>query len=617
MAVETALSASAELAQEDASADRGSSTEDTNPPLGEDQEAILQARIAALHPLLQILAREDVVSAPRMHNIHRQVIQIASENGASSVLFELRRLLLQQKLVSPDRLQEALAELYGLEFHSSLDDAELLPEFIHGIPIHYARKFMLFPLHLREESLWVAVEDPELTAPIEDIGRLFSRPVKTVVSTRQAILSLIDRAYDRSRLSAEQVIETLDNQDGAKSLDWALEEPEDLIDAQDEEPIKRLLNTLFYQAAKGNASDVHVDCTANEVVIRFRVDGSLRTAVTLPKSVQRTFINRIKIMSRLDIAQHGLPQDGRTLVLIAGRRIDIRVSIMPTVHGEKAVMRMLYQDHGSFRLRLLGMPQSIYEEMRVLVRLTGGIILVSGPTGSGKTTTLYALLSEIDRQRYNIITIEDPVEYKIAGYVQTEVNPRVGLTFASALRSVLRQDPDVIMVGEMRDRETALIAAQSALTGHTVFSTVHTNSASATITRLVDMGIEAYLVSSTVHAVLAQRLVRRICIHCRTETPANPTLMKDLGWKKIPSQVYHGSGCPECGGTGFLGRIGLFELLRMSPAIKNSLLKSPDANSIRAIAAKEGMESMLDWGRRLVEEGTTTPDELMHLHRED
>jgi general secretion pathway protein E len=332
-------------------------------------------------------------------------------------------------------------------------------------------------------------------------------------------------------------------------------------------------------------------------------------------------INRIKIMSRLDISQRGLPQDGRTLILIAGRKIDIRVSTLPTVHGEKAVMRLLYQDQELFRLPELGLPSDVHATLSRLLRQTGGIILVSGPTGSGKTTTLYAALSEIDRHSNNIMTIEDPVEYKIPGYVQTEVNAKLGLTFANALRSVLRQDPDVIMVGEMRDHETAMVAIQAALTGHTVFSTVHTNNAPATVTRLVDMGIEPYLVSSTLMAVLAQRLVRKICRSCKAAYPVDTAVLKELGvneaeWSRWEA-VYRGEGCASCQGTGYRGRVGIFELLEMNEAVKEVLLRSNEANVIRQVALANGMISMRRCGVNLIKNGVTTPDEVLQATQDD
>ncbi|HUJ73611.1 MAG TPA: GspE/PulE family protein [bacterium] len=571
---------------------------------------------ADVHPLVKLLVEQ-------FHAAPESLGELAQAPGAAGLdLHELKRQLLQNRTLTPELVQQALARLLGLEYWPHLDEVQVLPDFATAIPIRYAKKHGFFPVRMTEQELWLAAENPEQPDALLDVGRQFQRRVRLVVATRQAILGLINRAYDREQAAKEQGIDEIPAIEGAGGgLDWGIEEPEDLLDARDEEPIKRLLNNVLYQAAKSNTSDVHVDATPNEVVVRFRVDGVLHTASSLPKSIQRTLINRIKVMSRLDISQHGLPQDGRTLILIAGRKIDIRVSIMPTIHGEKAVMRLLYQDQDLFDLRQLGMPEYIYVRMMKLIQQTGGIVLVSGPTGSGKTTTLYAALSEIDHHSNNIMTIEDPVEYKISGYVQTEVNAKLGLTFANALRSVLRQDPDVIMVGEMRDRETALIAIQAALTGHTVFSTVHTNNAPATITRLVDMGIEPYLVSSTVMAVLAQRLVRRVCTQCRTQVPVDPAVLRELGVTEAEAgqlqTVPQAPGCPACKGTGYHGRQGIFELLLIDEPIKKVLLHTNEANVIREAAIGQGMVSMRRHGIQLIRQGVTTVEEVLQATRED
>ncbi|MDH4224029.1 MAG: ATPase, T2SS/T4P/T4SS family [Deltaproteobacteria bacterium] len=568
------------------------------------------------HPLVRILVESSHVRAEDLAAIAPLV-----EKGGGS-LPALKKALLAQKVVTEDGLQQAVARLFGLEYIPHLDEMELLRECAKEIPIRYAKKFVFFPIGLTDREVRMAVADPENDQPLEDVARRMGRRLEMVVSTHLSILSLINRAYERAESDAGQSIEGIETPEGAEGSGvWGIEEPEDLIDARDEEPIKRLLNNILYQASRSQTSDVHIDSNNSEVVVRFRVDGVLQTVATLPKAIHLTLINRIKILSRLDISQRSLPQDGRTPLLIAGRKIDVRVSTMPTVNGEKAVMRLLYQDQDMFSLPSLGMPKDIWTSLKKLIRSTGGIILVSGPTGSGKTTTLYAALGEIDRHAKNIMTIEDPVEYKIAGYVQTEVNPKLGLTFANALRSVLRQDPDIIMVGEMRDRETALIAIQAALTGHTVFSTVHTNDAPSTVTRLVDMGIEPYLVSSTVMAVLAQRLLRRICSHCKTPVEPDEALLMEAGLNareiKAVKTLYKGAGCSHCRGTGYSGRVGVFELLVMSDQVKKVLAQTNESSLLRDAATASGMVSMRQYGLKLVEEGITTAEELVQTTRDD
>ena len=428
---------------------------------------------------------------------------------------------------------------------------------------------------------------------MDDLARHFKCHIQSVISHKQAVLDLINRAYDESSASTEDAVDLLDSEETYENI-LAVEEPEDLLDATDEEPIKRLVNSLLWQAAKDEASDVHIDPTPRETIVRYRIDGVLQQVTVFPRQVHVTVVNRIKVMSRLDIAQKGLPQDGRSMVLIAGRKIDIRVSTVPTVHGEKIVMRLLFQEEKLMQLRHLGLAKYILQPYQNMVNSSGGIILVTGPTGSGKTTTLYASLAEIDNEARNIITIEDPVEYKLSGYSQIEVKPKVGLTFANALRSVLRQDPDVIMVGEMRDTETAQIAIQSALTGHLVFSTVHTNNAPATITRLIDMGIEPFLVSSSIIGVLAQRLVRRICPDCRKSYQPHPEQLRELGikevsFRKLDRRFFRGDGCDNCRQTGYRGRIGIHELLVMSEGVKNTILESSDSDTIRKQGLKEKM----------------------------
>jgi len=472
-------------------------------------------------------------------------------------------------------------------------------------------------LKKERNTLEVAIENPALSQPLDDLARHFKCHIQPILSHKQAVLDLINRAYDESSATTEEAVDQLDSEETFENI-LAVEEPEDLLDATDEEPIKRLVNSLLWQAAKEEASDVHIDPTPRDSVVRYRIDGVLQQVTVFPRLVHVTVVNRVKVMSRLDIAQKGLPQDGRSMVLIAGRKIDIRVSTVPTVHGEKIVMRLLYQDEKLMRLRQLGLAKYILTPYENMVHNRGGIILVTGPTGSGKTTTLYASLAEIDNEAHNVITIEDPVEYKLAGYSQIEIKPKLGLNFANALRSVLRQDPDVIMVGEMRDAETAQIAIQSALTGHLVFSTVHTNSAPATITRLIDMGIEPFLVSSTIIGVLAQRLVRRICPECKISFEPHPEQLRELGinpqsFQKIGKKFCRGEGCDKCRNSGYRGRIGIHELLIMSEDIKKTILENSDDASIKKQCLKENMITLRRDGVNKILYGLTTVEEILSI----
>jgi general secretion pathway protein E len=523
-------------------------------------------------------------------------------------------------VTSETAFQQAMASYFELEYRENFDDIPVVREYTELIPIRYAKKNIFFPLKKESNTLEVAITNPELSQPLDDLARHFKCHIEPILSHKKAVLDLINRAYDESSATTEEAVDQLDSDETYENI-LAVEEPEDLLDATDEEPIKRLVNSLLWQAAKDEASDVHIDPTTRETIVRYRIDGVLQQVTVFPHQVHVTVVNRIKVMSRLDIAQKGIPQDGRSMVLIAGRKIDIRVSTVPTIQGEKIVMRMLYQDEKLMQLSQLGLAKYISKPYLKLVQSSGGIILVTGPTGSGKTTTLYASLAEIDNEARNIITIEDPVEYKLSGYSQIEVKPKLGLTFANALRSVLRQDPDVIMVGEMRDTETAQIAIQSALTGHLVFSTVHTNNAPATITRLIDMGIEPFLVSSTIIGVLAQRLVRRICPDCRKSYKPHPEQLRELGikeesFRKIGQSFYRGTGCTKCRNTGYRGRLGIHELLEMSEGLKNTILESSDSDSIKKQALKEKMITLRRDGVNKILHGLTTAEEILSLTSE-
>ena len=566
------------------------------------------------HPVVEILVKSFGTTPQSLEPLHEQLLAYRENTEG------LKEAMLKHKVTGESEFQQALAAYYELEYRDNFNDVPVVREFTEFIPIRYAKKNIFFPLKKTRNTLEVAITNPELSQPLDDLARHFKCHIQSVISHKQAVLDLINRAYDESSASTEDAVDLLDSEETYENI-LAVEEPEDLLDATDEEPIKRLVNSLLWQAAKDEASDVHIDPTPRETIVRYRIDGVLQQVTVFPRQVHVTVVNRIKVMSRLDIAQKGLPQDGRSMVLIAGRKIDIRVSTVPTVHGEKIVMRLLFQEEKLMQLRHLGLAKYILQPYQNMVNSSGGIILVTGPTGSGKTTTLYASLAEIDNEARNIITIEDPVEYKLSGYSQIEVKPKVGLTFANALRSVLRQDPDVIMVGEMRDTETAQIAIQSALTGHLVFSTVHTNSAPATITRLIDMGIEPFLVSSSIIGVLAQRLVRRICPDCRKSYQPHPEQLRELGikevsFRKLDRRFFRGDGCDNCRQTGYRGRIGIHELLVMSEGVKNTILESSDSDTIRKQGLKEKMITLRRDGVNKILHGLTTAEEILTITSE-
>lgn len=568
--------------------------------------------MSEFHPVINILMND--------FNISEETILPHEEQLAVNRidLMALKEVLLKYKVVKDATYQQAVAQFYGLAYQDRFNEVSDVELFTEMIPIRYARKFMFFPIRKEGLNLEVALEDPANFQPIDDVARKLKCRVTPIISNRQTITDLINQAYDRTG-STEQAIDSLEAEE-FESINE--EEAEDLIDATDEEPVKRLVNSLLWQAAREIASDVHIEPSPRETTVRYRLDGTLYTVSTVPKEAHLSVVNRVKVMSRLDIAQKGMPQDGQTRVLIAGKKVDIRVSTIPTVYGEKVVMRLLYQSEKLKQLSDLGLSKRILSNFDKIIHKTGGIILVTGPTGSGKTTTLYAALGTLDRNVKNVITIEDPVEYRVPGYSQVEVNQKVGLTFAMALRAVLRQDPDVIMVGEMRDTETAQIAIQSALTGHLVFSTVHTNSAPATITRLIDMQIEPFLVSSTIIGVLAQRLVRQICPHCKEAYRPHDEQLREIGItrKRVDSvggNLYRGVGCEECRNTGYHGRLGIHELLLMNDQLKDVILDTSDENEIKKVALKTGMTTLRMDGAIKVLKGLTTIEEILSITRED
>jgi len=513
---------------------------------------------------------------------------------------------------SPISELEEVAARLGLPFLAVIDQDRVDISFLERLPLGFVRSNLVLPLWEENGRLTVAVGDPAKTSAVDEMRGIFGLPVQVIVTTGEALMEAFGHLYPRVSGSAQEVVEELEGED-LSTIATEFNQPRDLMELTDEAPVIRLLNSILFQAVKERASDIHIEPYESDVEVRFRIDGILYKVLSPPKVVQEAVISRVKIMAGLNIAEKRLPQDGRIRVIVTGREVDIRVSIIPTCFGERVVLRLLDRKKGLISLEDMGLSPGGVAVVERLLGRNSGIILVTGPTGSGKSTTLYAALNRLNSPDKNIITIEDPIEYQLKGIGQIQVNPKIDLTFANGLRSILRQDPDIIMVGEIRDAETAEIAIQASLTGHLVLSTLHTNDAPTAVTRLIDMGIEPFLVASSLSAVLAQRLVRVICPHCREEYLPDRTYPGIA----LPSLLYRGRGCDACFGLGTLGRTGIYELLLVDPEICSMIIRRAPAGEIREYALARGMKTLRDDGLAKVAAGMTTVEEVMRVTQED
>ena len=524
--------------------------------------------------------------------------------------------LVKRKGVSEEAALARIAEAMGIPFRKDLPTNLKGEGFAREVPISYLRKNRIVPL-VTAEARFIAVSDPTCFEALDDLKRILGwpDPVDVVAAPQGAVLGAINRIYDMTQDSAEEFIQDM-NGDSPDRILSEIEERADLLDERSDAPVIRLVNLILSRAVKERASDVHIESYQGSVVVRYRVDGILYNMFTLPRRVHSPLVSRVKIMARLNIAEKRLPQDGRIEIRIGDHGVDIRVSVVPTSFGERLVLRLLDKSAAMFRLGDLGLDPERLALLDRLIRSPYGILLVTGPTGSGKTTTLYAALSTINRPDINIITIEDPVEYQIEGIGQIQVNPKIDLTFARGLRSIVRQDPDVILVGEIRDRETAEIAIQSSLTGHLVFSTLHTNDAASAVTRLTDMGIESFLVSSSIIAIIAQRLVRVLCEKCKEPYRPDRAALAELGKEGRlleGREIFRRRGCPDCLNTGYRGRNAIFEMMVLDDSLKRLVSGTSDANVIREAAVRGGMRSLKEDGVRKILEGLTTVEEVMRM----
>ncbi|MFH0926138.1 MAG: type II secretion system ATPase GspE [bacterium] len=522
------------------------------------------------------------------------------------------KLLISMGYIDEERLYKALSKQHKIPY-IDLKEEEIDPDLLKNLPFNFVKKYLILPIKMEGQDILVATCNALDLHPLDDLRLLFNRPVRPILCKESKIEFLINKFYSQQNTnSAEEVLKDLSDQDiNVEDLDA---ESQDLLSMANEAPIIQVVNNIFMEAVHKRASDIHVEPLDDELRVRLRIDGVLYNILNLERKFQSSIISRIKIMSKLNIAEKRLPQDGITRVKIGNKFFDIRVSIIPTSLGERAVMRLLDRESIMIDMEQLGLDEREYKKINDIIESPNGIFLVTGPTGAGKTTTLYAALNKINTIDKNIITVEDPVEYQLRGIAQMEMKSKIGLTFASGLRSILRHDPDIIMVGEIRDSETAEIAIHASLTGHLVFSTLHTNDSSGAVARLIDMGIEPFLVSSSLIAIMAQRLVRKLCDNCKEEyTPEGETLSLLKLKKKdiIDYKLYKNVGCKECANTGYKGRLGVYELLIVDNDIRKLIITRADSSQIKNLAVSKGMRSLKKAGLRKVLKGVTSIEEVL------
>ena len=525
-------------------------------------------------------------------------------------------ILIRTGMAAERDVMEALSAQLGLPLASAADYPEF-PLLEERLSVRFLKQSRVLPLREDEDQLVLAMVEPQDEFVIKAFGLLTHHAIAVRLAAPSELESAFERLYGSGKSSMDQIVdEAVTREEDAGSEDL-----QQLKDMASEAPIIRLVSLIIGHALEARASDIHIEPFENRLIVRYRVDGVMHEVESPPRRFSAAVISRIKIMASLDIAERRLPQDGRIKLRIQGKEIDLRVSTVPTMHGESVVMRILDKSGTALDFATLGFDTDVLQRFIDVLMQPHGILLVTGPTGSGKTTTLYTALDKLNNPDLKILTVEDPVEYQMEGINQIQVKPQIGLTFANALRSIVRQDPDVIMIGEIRDLETAQIAVQSALTGHMVLSTLHTNDAASTINRLLDMGMDDYLLTSTVNGILAQRLVRTLCTHCRQAHPALPEVVEEMQLKRFtgagPVTLYRPVGCEQCGGTGYIGRLSIVELLVMSDTIRSLVMRHVTAGEIRQQAIAEGMQTMYENGLRKAVAGVTTIEEVLRVTREE
>lgn len=560
--------------------------------------------------LIQAAERSGIVDAKTLSDFFTE-----NADDARSV----DQVLLSAPNFTEDVVLRLFAEVLGVSFFEEINAADVPETFIEHVPAPYAQHHYVIGYKPEDSNgaVTVITANPLDAMVVDNVSKMLAAPVEMALSTRAAITSAIDVAYEQKNTVIEEVAEELDSQ----NIDQLADEvsgSEDLLDVVNRPPVIRLVNDILFRALQMRASDIHIHPFETKIVIRYRIDGILYDTLTLNRNVLSLVISRIKVMAGMDIAERRMPQDGRCSVRIGQREVDLRVSTVPTSYGERAVLRLLDKSSGILTLEQLGFFEEDRKAFDKVINRSHGVVFVTGPTGSGKSTTLYACLNQIDATVKNIMTVEDPIEYQLGGISQMQVAPKKGMNFVNALRHILRQDPDVIMVGEVRDQETAAMAIQSSLTGHLVFSTLHTNDAAGAISRLLDFGVEPYLVSSSLICVLAQRLVRRICPDCKQAYDPPAHELRDLGimeHEKTP--FYTGAGCAKCFDTGYRGRTGIYELMTLNEDIREMIYGQTTAGAIKKKALELGMQTLRMDGARKAQSGVTTIAEVLRVTQSD
>ncbi|HMQ11431.1 MAG TPA: type II secretion system ATPase GspE [Oligoflexia bacterium] len=548
----------------------------------------------------------------------QQLAEALSQGKNEDALVEF---LLKKKWITPAQLMQARSLQLNIPLISPDKLKDLDSQLIADIPINFAKKFTLVPIEKTAFAYTIAIFSPKSMEALEDLKLLLQADIHPVLAWKDDIVGAINSIYNQATRADNNINQDLiDDIEGQNLAQMNLSETEDLLDSEDDAPIIRLVNALLFQGVKDGASDIHIEPGEKDVSVRFRIDGVLNEIMRPPRKAHNAISSRVKIMADLDIAERRIPQDGRIKIKIGGRDVDIRVSTLPTSFGERIVMRLLDTSNVLLNIEDLGFTKQQLDIINRVVHLSHGIFLVTGPTGSGKSTTLYSCLSRINTPGRNIITVEDPVEIQLAGISQIQVNEKVDLTFAAGLRSILRQDPDVVMIGEIRDKETAEIAIKASMTGHMVFSTLHTNDASTTVTRLKDMGVDTFKIADALEAVMAQRLARKLCKECKEPYTPSAIELKQLNVTQEQIQgktIYQAKGCAKCGQTGYKGRTGIHEILPIDDHIQPLILSGADGNTIKKTAVEHGMLTLREDGALKVLDGTTSVDEILRVTQDE